>query len=209
MRLRHIVKFFFLATSGLLIAFGIFLLIFSWFFFRELKQWHKTHPFDIKVDLSQPGEFSEQFTLKCPYAFSYDLWLILPHSLSVDPELMELFAGLEARYSVIDYSGSEIEWLRELPLEPLTKPSEGQVLLETIGLLHENTYTFKLTVSHGAGALSGVEQRLVMDYNIGFAAALPLLALALGMPSFAFGVILAFLIVKLTRKKSEDKRQQL
>jgi len=206
MKISYIVKIIALLISSLLIAFGICSLIFSYFNYRELKQWHKTHPFDVRVDLSQPGEFSKQFTLNCPYAFSYDLWLLLPQVLSPETEWEELRMNLEVHYSVIDHSGSEIEWLREIHLKPSTKPSEGKILLGTFGRLKENTYTIKFIVSQGVEALSGVEQRLIMDYNIGFAWASPVLALFLGIPSLVIGVISSFLIIKFTRKKSNTHK---
>ena len=206
MRIRQIVKIFFFATSGLLTAFGIFLLIFSWLSFNELKQWGEVRSLDIEVDLSQPGEFSYPFILECPYADSYDLLLILPPFPSSESKPDDLLAGLDAVYSIIDSNGLELPHLRKLRLEPLTKASGKPILFESIGRLPKAMYTFRLTVSQGAGALSGVEQHLIMTYNIGFAAALPLLALALGIPSFAFGVILTFSIVTLTRKKSDTHK---
>ncbi len=206
MRIRQIVKIFFLATSGLLTAFGVFLLIFSWFSFQELKQWGEARSLDIEVDLSQPGEFSYPFILECPYADSYDLLLILPPFPSSESKPDDLLAGLDAFYSIIDSNGLELPHLLKLRLEPLTKASGKPILFESIGRLPKAMYTFRLTVSQGAGALSGVEQHLIMTYNIGFAAALPLLALSLGIPSFAFGVILAFSIVTLTRKKSDTHK---
>lgn len=193
MKVNPIKKTIFQLLSVFLIVFGVFSLIVSYFFYRELRQWHNTNPLDISVDMSQPGELSEQFTLKCPYAFSYDLWLVLPHSFSGELVQKELLDGLEAYFSITDHSGSDIMWLREIPLEQLTKSSEKRILLKCIGLLPENTYTLNLSVSQGAKALLGVEQRLIIDYNIGFVTLLPILTLFIGIPTFVFGLVLAFL----------------
>jgi len=201
MRIRQIVKIFFLATSGLLTAFGIFLLIFSWFSFQELKQWGEARSLDIEVDLSQPGEFSYPFILECPYADSYDLLLILPPFPSSESKPDDLLAGLDAFYSIIDSNGLELPHLLKLRLEPLTKASGKPILFESIGRLPKAMYTFRLTVSQGAGALSGVEQHLIMTYNIGFDAAFPFVVLFGGFLTLAGGGIFAFFGLILARKK--------
>jgi len=199
MRAHQIVRIIVLAIAGLLIAFGVFSLIFSWSSFWELCQWREARPLDVEVDLSQPGEFSYQFILECPYAYSCDLLLILPPSLSGESKPDDLLAGLEACYSIMDSYGLELPHLRELHLEPLTAASGEPILLEAIGRLPEDTYTFRLTVSQGAGALSGVKQRLIMTYAVGFHALGPFMALALGVFALVGGAILI--------KKKPDTRQ--
>lgn len=205
MKIGQVFRIIFSVVAGLLIVFGICSLIFSCYYFRELWLWNKTPSFDIKVDLSEPGEFSKQFTLKRRYADTHSLYLILPDSLTRESELKELFSGLEASFSFLDYSGAEIYWLRELPFDTKTNPSEGAILLVGFGRLPANTYTFRLKVSQGAGALSGVEQRIIMKNNVGFAAMLPVLAFWVGIFSLVFGVILV-VIIKLAREKLDTTK---
>jgi len=205
MKIGQVFRIIFSIVAGILIIFGMCSLIYSFYYFRELWQWDKTPSFDIRVDLSEPGEFSKQFTLNRRYADTHSLYLILPDSLLRESELKELLGGIEASISFLDHSGAEIEWLRELPFDTKTNPSEGAILLLDFGRLPINTYTFRLTVSHGAGALSGVEQRIFMKNNVGFAAMLPVLALWVGILSLIFGIILA-LLIRLTRKKLDTTK---
>ncbi len=200
MKIGQVFRIVFSVVAGILIVFGICSLIFSFYYFRELRQWDKTPSFDIKVDLSGPGEFSKQFTLNRRYADTHSLYLLLPDSVLKETELKELLGDIEASISFLDYTGTEIEWLRELPFDTKTNPSEGAILLLDFGRLPINTYTFRLKVSQGAGLLAGVEQWIFMKNNVGFAAMLPVLALWVGILSLIFGIILA-LLIRITRKK--------
>jgi hypothetical protein len=202
MKTRKIIKVIVLVIGSLLIVFGVYCLISSWCFFRQLKQWSKANALDIKVDLSLPGEYSNKFDLKCPYASSHELLLVLPNFQQEEFEKKGSWDGLEGQFSFFDRNGAEIDWLSELEVSPKTKISEGEVLLLDIGGLPRGTYMLRLTVSKGAKALSGVEQRLVMHYLIGFAAIGPILYLVMGVPSFTVGVLLVFLMIRLLKKKA-------
>jgi len=200
MKIGQVFRIVFSVVAGILIIFGICSLIFSFYYFRELRQWDKTPSFYIKVNLSEPGEFSKQFTLNRRYADTHSLYLLLPDSVLRESELKELFSGLEASFSFLDHSGAEIDRLRDLPFDTKTNPSEGAILLIDFGRIPINTYTFRLTVSQGAGALSSVEQWIFMKNNVGFAAMISVLALLAGILSLIFGIMLA-LLIRLTRKK--------
>jgi len=201
MRINQIVRIIVLTIAGLLIAVGVLSLIVSWFVFRELRQWSEARPLDIEVDLSQPGEFSDQFILKCPDAVYYELCLVLPSSLCVKSEGEELLAGLEASCSIMDSYGSELPHLRELRLKPAKVTPGKPMLLESIGHLPEDTYTFRLTVSQGAGALSGVEQHLIMTYVVGMGRQLAsFMALYGGVIALTVGALLCIIGVILKRR---------
>jgi hypothetical protein len=201
MKRRQVIKVVFFIIGCLLTVFGIYSLIISWCFFSQLKQWNKTNVFDIKVDLSQPGEYSKKFDIKCPYYPLHDLLLVLPNFQQEEFEKKGSWEGLDANLSVIDHTGAEIDCWKELDVSPMTEINDGEVLLIPFGSLSRNTYTFKIMVTKGAKALSGVEQRLVLTNIIGMAFMGPILYFLVGAPSFCVGVILVFFMMR--RKKSK------
>jgi hypothetical protein len=190
-------RIFLLATGGLVAAFGIYCLIISCVLFVQLRQWAKARILDIEVDVSQPGEFTGRFTPDCPFAFSYQLLLVLPPSLSDRLESEDLLTGMEARLSVMDSHGSELRDLRDRPIQPAVRTPGKPIALERIYLLPKETHTLRLSVSQGAMALSGTKQRLVLKYLFGFQAVAWLVGLLVSIPALAVGAILLFAGVKL------------
>jgi hypothetical protein len=195
---RTIVRVIVLAIGGLVTAFGVYCLIISCVLFVQLWQWGRARLLDIEADVSQPGEFSGQFIPKCPIAICYRLLLVLPPSLSDRSASENLLAGMEARLSVTDSHGSELPKLKERPVQVALMTHSETISLGGIPhRLPEETYMLRLTISQGAKALSGTQQRLILKYAIGFQGVAWLVGLVVAIAALAIGAILLFAGVKL------------
>ena len=189
-RTQAIVRVIVLAIGGLATALGLYCLIVSCALFLDLQRWSKARLLDIEVDVSQPGEFSGRFTPDCPFAFCYQLVLVLPPSLSDRLGSVDSLSGMEARISVTDSHGSDLPKVKERPVQvALMMPSKTISLGGIPHPLSKETYTLKLTVSKGAEALSGTKQRLFLEYRIGFQAIVWLVGLVVAVSSLSVGVI--------------------
>jgi len=182
-----------LAVGGFFATLGVYCFFTSFVMFAALKGWAKTHLLDMEVDVSQPGEFSGQFIPKCPIAIYYRLLLVLPPSLFDRSESENLLEGLEARLSVTDSHGSELPKLTERPVQlALMMPSKTISLGGIPHRLPEETYTLRFTVSKGAKALSGTQQRLILKYAIGSQGVAWLVRLVVAVAALAVGAVFIF-----------------
>ncbi len=195
---QAIVRVLVLAIGGLVTAFGLVYLFFLCIMVGTFRGWVKARPLDIAVDVSQPGEFSGQFIPRCPIAFRYRLLLVLPPSLADRSASEDLLAGMEAHLSVMDPHGSELPDLKERPVQPAHRTPGKPIALERFAPFPKETYTLRLTISQGAKALSGTQQRLILKYDCSDIFVLVLLKhFSLDMLVLAVGAMLLFGGVKL------------
>jgi hypothetical protein len=163
-RTQAIVRVVVLAIGGLVTTLAVAYFLFLCVMVGKLRGWVNARPLDIVVDVSRIGEFSGQFTPKCPIAFCYQLLLVLPPALADRPESEDLLAGMEAHLSVVDSRGSALRELEERPVQPAQRRPGRPIALERIFRLPSGTYTLRLTISKGAKPLSGTQQRLMLKY---------------------------------------------
>lgn len=130
-------------------------------------RWVEARPVNIKVDLSQAGEFSGPFHQTCEMSHGEYLCLELPPRVLAGTTPTKLVANLRFEYTVTNAQGGQEargDFEYGLPWEDYLY--EGAIPLVYVDRFHNGDYTLLLRVTTGVPELAGVQQRLIARYHL-------------------------------------------
>lgn len=130
---------------------------------KSIEEWSVAKPIDMKVDLSQPGEFVGRFHQTWLSAHSQFIGLRVPEAILNATTPLALLKGASARFVIADKSGVEIE-SSEIDLASDGDLIHGLIPLSFASPGTKGDFSAKLVVTAGAAALKGVPQRLEGRY---------------------------------------------
>jgi hypothetical protein len=167
MRKRYpVLKIIFTVIAVALFLFGAMFFIESQKGYAQFRAWLEARPVSIKVDFSKPGTYTSNFEQTCSVSHGEIFGLELPKSALDNKEINYLLEGLNANCVITDANGNEFISLA-LPDPNTYRKSVYFDNLVTLNQEHpfENgTYHISISVSKGAPALSGIEQKFVARY---------------------------------------------
>ncbi|MBI5725384.1 MAG: hypothetical protein HZA50_15615 [Planctomycetes bacterium] len=200
------------SIAGLCLAAGIYFSLEARPKLREFDEWRKDRPADIQVDLSQPGEFSGKFVQTCDISHSEEISLIVSPEAAARPDSAKLPENLRCTLRITDEKGGE-SFKQEVVGEDLSQygPQKEKFVLALFRPFKRGNYRITITITQGAPALRGVQQRIVARYLIcGFDKWPALISQIYGFGCVIAGGIIAvatavITIVRKRRRRAQDQ----
>ena len=195
-------------AAGLVVA-GILFLVRAQRISSKIRGQWDTQPFDLVVDMSEPGEFAAEFEQTWGESHQQTIYLHVRSGVPAEGTEDELVAGLELEWEIRDADGEMVtEGEYREPRRWGGSGRQGAIPLDSFEPLAVGTYTLAVTVVKGAPGLAGVEQRLVCEYVSCVMALMPgMIAGMAGLLSLAVGGIL-FVVVGVVTWWKKDKRRE-
>jgi len=175
----------------------------------EVTQWHQARPIDIPVDLSKTGEFSGEFVQTCQISHDEALCLLVPQEVLASTRPANLLDDLRFTCQIVDQSGKQKisgKFQGSLPSDRLL---DGAIQIVSLSRFNNGVYKLTLTVTQGASALRGVEQRLIARYKLCGLEELPsVIALIISIVCFAVAAFTMLIVALVTWQKRTRRQQQ-
>ena len=192
---------------------GLFVIAGAYFLFegmrlrREFHEQSKTRPLDIPVDFSESGEFTAPFSQTWQGCHGQAIALHVPSNLVVEASESSLLASLAFKWQIRSVDDEIIlDNTSEGPLMWQDKPHDGIMPLIYFTPCDLGDYTFTCTVTTGTPALSGVEQRLVCQYQpCGLELLVASFTIGIGITALVIAGIIFLIVKMITKRKRTDQ----
>jgi hypothetical protein len=193
-------------TALLLLAFGIFFCVASLKLRHDFHEWEKARPVDMKIDLSETGEFSAPFLQTCTAAHSEMLCLALSPNGESSHNESNLLSEVRFTCRILNSNGSE-RLRQEFTGETLWQNNlfDGAIPLISLPLFEKGTYTVIITVTQPAIAFRGVLQRINARYMLCGLEMLPAhLSMILGFIAMILAALISGITFFVVRRKEKS-----
>jgi Ca2+/Na+ antiporter len=153
-----------LALAVIFVCAGVFFLIESYKYVRQVHQWDGDESIRLQVDLSKPGSYSGEFVKTCNTSLGEYLYVETRQEFASKDEALELVKGIKGTISVTDSSGESVvdydftdtDFVEQRIVSECLAPG-----LRIRGVLSKGKYALNLTVVQPSPALSNVNHALV------------------------------------------------
>jgi hypothetical protein len=195
--------------AGILVVVGVFFLFEAYRVRQEFYRQSETRPLDIAVDFSKTGEYTAPFSQTWRACHGQTINLHVPTNVLAGISPSNLLASLDFKWQITDPKGKVVVD-DESSGRPLWQDriNGGSIPLVYFHPFDLGEYRFKCTVNAGAPTLSGVDQRLVCQYQpCGLEMLSAFLGNVVGIAALVIAGIILLVVTAITKRKQRQIRQ--
>ncbi|MHC4364700.1 MAG: hypothetical protein ACYSU6_07770 [Planctomycetota bacterium] len=193
-----------LALGVIFACAGVFFLVESHNYSRQVRKWMADESIRLQVDLSKPGSYRGAFVQTCNVSLGEYLYVETQHEFASGDEALELVKGIRGTLSVTDSNGESVVNYDFSDTDFV----EQQIVSESFGpglriqALSKGEYSLNLTVLQPAPGLANVNHMLVGRHLLCGCRFIPAaIGLLAGIACIGVSIIIITVVVIFTLKR--------